>query len=204
LSGRAVRTVCVYTGSYSGTHAGYAEAARGLVAELASRELELVYGGGRLGLMGVLADAALELGVKITGVIPEALTHREVARLDLADLHVVATMSERQRLMAEFGDGFVALPGGYGTLAEVTDVLALTQLGLLRKAVGLLDVGGYWRPFEQQLDVSVREGFVTQAGRAQVLLDTEPGPLLDHLVAWQPPAADPRVAVPSADATVGA
>lgn len=193
---RSFATVCVYTGSYRGTDARYAEAARELAEALATRELDLVYGGGRLGLMGVLAEAALAHGVKVTGVIPQALTHREIARLDLADLRVVATMSERQALMAELADGFVGLPGGLGTLAEVTDVLALTQLGLHRKPVGLVDVGEYWASLETQLDRGVHDGFVTPAGRDHLLVDSDPGVLLDRLAAWEPPTADPRVDAP--------
>lgn len=188
-----LRAVCVYAGSYPGGGERYARAARGLARVLAERGLDLVFGGGRLGLMGVLADAALAHGVRVTGVIPRPLAHHEIARLDRARLRVVATMSERKALMSALADAFVALPGGVGTLTEVLDALTHTQLGLHRKPVGLLDVDHYWAALERQLDHAAREGFVTPSAREQLLVASNPGALLDGLASWSPPVTDPRV-----------
>ncbi len=135
--------VCVFAGSSHGARPAYAEAARGLAAELAERGLGVVYGGGSVGLMGVLADTALACGAEVIGVIPRALATRELAHTGLSDMHVVETMHERKALMASLVDGFVALPGGLGTFEETLETLTWSQLGIHRKPIGLLNVEGY-------------------------------------------------------------
>jgi uncharacterized protein (TIGR00730 family) len=190
-----VRNVCVYAGSCAGGDARYAEAAWTLVEALAVRDLGLVYGGGRLGLMGELADAALKRGIPVTGIIPQALEHHELARTDLPNLIVVQTLHERQAMMAALADAFVALPGGIGTLAEIVEVLNWTQLGLHRKPVGLLNVADYWNGLVDLLAHADGAGFVADADRGRPVNANDPGELLDLLVAWEPPRPDPRVRV---------
>jgi uncharacterized protein (TIGR00730 family) len=149
--------------------------------ELARRRLGLVYGGGRIGLMGVLADAALAAGGEVTGIIPEALLAWEVAHANLTDLQVVASMHERKARMADLSDAFVALPGGFGTFEEFCEVLTWSQLGLHRKPCGLVNVDGYYDHLLALLDHAVTERFVRPEDRALVLEATEPEPLLDLL-----------------------
>jgi uncharacterized protein (TIGR00730 family) len=195
-----VKNICVFAGSCVGGDAGYAEAACALVEALAVRDLGLIYGGGRLGLMGELADAALRRGISVTGVIPQALEHHELARTDLPNLVIVRTMHERQALMAALADAFVALPGGIGTLAEIVEALNWTQLGLHRKPVGLLNVAGYWNGLVDLLAHADRAGFVADARRGRPVDASDPGELLDLLMAWEPPCPDPRVHVGGVDA----
>lgn len=183
-----MKRVCVFCGSSMGTRADYAEAAAGLGRLLASRGLGLVYGGGNVGLMGIMADAALAAGGEVVGVIPEALLKLEVGHLDLAQLHVVGSMHERKALMAELSDGFVALPGGMGTLEELAEVLTWAQLGLHARPVGLLDVGGYYRPLIAFFDQAVAAGFLRPAHRAILQVAVEPEAMLDRLAAWSPAA----------------
>src|SRR5947207_1854347 len=141
-----MRRVCVFCGSSTGARRVYADAARTLAATLVRRGLGLVYGGGSIGLMGVLADAVLAAGGEVTGVIPRALATKEIAHRSLPDLRVVETMHERKATMAALADGFVALPGGFGTLEELLEVVTWTQLGLHAKPAGLLNVEGYFEP----------------------------------------------------------
>jgi uncharacterized protein (TIGR00730 family) len=153
--------------------------------ELARREIGLVYGGGRVGLMGVLADAALAAGGEVIGIIPEALLAWEVAHANLTDLQVVASMHERKARMADLSDAFVALPGGFGTLEEFCEVLTWSQLGLHRKPCGLVNVDGYYDPLLALLDHAVAERFVRPEHRALVLQATEPEPLLELLAGYE-------------------
>src|SRR5712691_9028397 len=146
VSASSVRRVCVFAGASSGRSPAYAEAARAVGTALAGRGLGLVYGGGRLGLMGAVADAALAGGGAGIGVIPQELVDRELAHGGLTELHVVGSLHERKALMADLADGFVALPGGFGTLDELLEQLTWSQLGLHAKPIGLLDVEEYWRP----------------------------------------------------------
>jgi len=148
---------------------------------LAARRLTLVYGGGRVGLMGEVARAALAAGGPVVGVIPQALMRKELAYEDLTELHVVASMHERKALMAERSDGFVAMPGGYGTFEEFCEVLTWAQLGFHSKPVALLDVNGYYRPLLALFDHAMAEGFVRPVHRRLVLADDEPGRLLDAM-----------------------
>jgi len=182
-----VRRVCVFCGSSVGRRPEYGEGARRFGELLASDGVGLVYGGARVGVMGALADGALAVGGEVIGVIPTFMTGREVAHDGLSELHVVDSMHERKALMAELADAFVALPGGLGTLEETFEVLSWSQLGLHRKPVGLLDVAGYFGPFEAFLDHAVAEGFVLPEHRGLVLSDTDPASLVARLRAFEPP-----------------
>lgn len=184
----AVRQVCVFCGSSPGIRPAYTEAARGLARALHAAGLGLVYGGAHVGLMGVIADEVLAAGGTVTGVIPRALEEREIAHRGLTELHVVETMHERKALMAELSDGFVALPGGMGTLEELFEVLTWGQLGMHRKPTGLLDVGGYFEPLIAFLDRMVSEGFLRPEHRALVLVEREPEALVAGLATHRPPA----------------
>jgi hypothetical protein len=177
-----VRRVCVFCGASSGRLPAYAEAARALGSALARRGLGLVYGGGRVGLMGAVADAALAAGGEAVGVIPQELVDRELAHGDLTDLRVVGSLHERKALMAELADGFVALPGGFGTLDELLEQLTWSQLGLHAKPVGLLDVEGYWRPLIELARHATEEGFVRESDLASIAVAADVDGLLDRLV----------------------
>ena len=181
-----MQRICVFCGSNPGEDPAFVEAARAFGALLAERELELVYGGGRVGMMGAVADAVLEGGGTAIGVIPQALAEKEVAHEDLTQLYLVASMHERKATMAKLSDAFVALPGGYGTLEEFCEVLTWAQLGLHSKPCGLLDVGGFWQPLTDFFDRCVGSGFVGQAERGLVLMESEPAALLARLEAFQP------------------
>jgi uncharacterized protein (TIGR00730 family) len=180
--------VCVFCGSNRGARPAYVAAAEALGTELARRGIGLVTGGGRVGLMGAVADAALAAGGEVIGVIPEALVAWEVAHAGLTALEVVDSMHARKARMADLSDAFVALPGGFGTLEEFCEVLTWAQLGLHTKACGLLDVEGYYDPLLALLDHAVTEGFVRPEHRALVLQAAEPAALLELLAAYHPPA----------------
>lgn len=186
---RDMRTLAVFCGSAVGTQPAYREAAVALAASLAGRGMGLVYGGGSVGIMGVLADAALARGVAVTGVIPEHLQALEVGHHGLTRMEVVPSMHVRKALMAELADGFLALPGGIGTLEELFEVFTWGQLGLHTKPVGLLDVRGLWKPLIGALDHLVAEGFVRPEHRAFLLDDTDLDRLLDRMEAWRAPAS---------------
>lgn len=177
--------VCVYAGTHVGRDPAYRAAAEALARTLAGAGVGLVYGGGRIGLMGVLADAALAEGGEVIGVIPGVLVEKEGAHDGLLDLRVVGSMHERKALMADLADAFVALPGGTGTLEELIEAFTWTQLGLHRKPCGLLDAGGYYQRLVAFLDHSVAEGFLDARHRATLLVSAEPGDLLERLAAWE-------------------
>ena len=182
-----MRRVCVFCGSSTGRDPRYAEQARGLARELVSRGLGAVFGGGSVGLMGVLADEVLAGGGALTGVIPHGLAARELAHRGVADMRVVPTMHARKALMAELADGFVALPGGIGTLEELFEIVTWGQLGIHRKPVGVLNVAGYYDPLVALLDHAVAGGFVPARSRDLVIVDDEPARLLDRMSAHEPP-----------------
>ncbi|MHB8301412.1 MAG: LOG family protein [Acidobacteriaceae bacterium] len=163
------KTVCVYCGSADGARGEYRAAAQELGAALANAGFRLVYGGAHVGLMGAVADAVLAAGGQAIGVIPQYLADREVAHHGLTELYVVQTMHERKHKMAEMADAFVAMPGGYGTLDELCEVLGWAQLGLHRKPIVLLDTADYWQPLLAMLDRAVREGFLKQQNRELAL-----------------------------------
>ena len=181
-------SLCVYCGSRSGGDPAFEAAARAIGTSIAQRGWRLVYGGGRAGLMGSVADAALHAGAEVIGVIPKALMGRERGHAGLTELHVVDTMHERKRLMAEYSDAFVALPGGIGTFEELFEVWTWLQLGYHRKPVGLLNAAGYYDSLLAFLDQSVAEGFVPVAQRELLQVDAGPEPLLDRLAALARPA----------------
>jgi uncharacterized protein (TIGR00730 family) len=181
-----VERVCVFCGASSGRRVAYADAARAFGATCARRGIGVVYGGGRVGLMGAVADAALADGGEVVGVIPQELVDRELAHAGITELHVVASLHERKALMAELSDGFVALPGGFGTLDELAEQLTWSQLGLHAKPVGLLDVGCYWRPLVALARHMVDEGYVREADLRAVVVGEEPGALLDALDRVEP------------------
>jgi len=182
-----VRSVCVFCGSNAGTSPAYAAATRALARAITGRGLRLVYGGGRIGLMGVLGEEALAAGGHVIGVVPRRLVEKEVVRTDLSELHVVETMQERKSLMAALSDGFVALPGGFGTLDELFEMLTWTQLGYHRKPCALLDVDDYFERLIAFLDHSVEQRFITAPHRAMLVVERDPGALLDRLAAERPP-----------------
>ena len=180
-----LRSVCVFSGSRPGARPSYVETAAALGREVAARGLRLVYGGASVGLMGAVADAALAAGGEVVGVIPQHLVDREVAHTGLTDLRVTGSMHERKALMADLADGFVALPGGLGTLEELAEILTWSQLGLQSKPCGLLDVEGFFDPLLAFLDHTVAERFVTAEHRALVLAADRPDVLLDRLAGWR-------------------
>jgi uncharacterized protein (TIGR00730 family) len=177
-----MRRVCVFCGSSVGKARAYAAAARRLGTLLAMRGIGLVYGGGNVGLMGVLADAALASGGQVIGVIPHGLAVREVAHRGLTRLHVVESMHERKELMASLSDGFIALPGGLGTYEEFFEAVTWTQLGVHRKPSGLLDAGGFYAPLVRFLDAAVEDGFIKPEHRAAIVVDADADRLLDRLM----------------------
>lgn len=186
-----LRRVCVFCGSNVGTRRAYREAARDLGQELVRRGLGLVYGGGGVGLMGTISDAALAAGGEVIGVIPRALMEREgVVSNGVSDLRVVASMHERKGLMAELSDAFIALPGGLGTLEELFEVITWAQLGIHQKPVGLLDADGYWQRLTAAIDHAVAEGFVRREHRDLLLVESDPDRLLDRFAAYRPPTVE--------------
>ena len=176
-----IRRIAVYCGSAKGTDPTFAEAARALAAEMLRRDIDLVYGGGRLGLMGVVADAILAGGGKVYGVIPDALVDREVAHQGCTELHRVAGMHERKAKMTELTDAFVALPGGIGTLDELFEAWTWNALGYHAKPFCLLDVAGFWAPLEAFMDQVSAAGFLSASRRAQLLSAASPAEAIDRL-----------------------
>lgn len=174
--------LCVFCGSSFGADEGYRAAAAAFGALLAQRRIELVYGGAHAGLMGVLADATLAGGGRVTGVIPEALMERELAHLGLTDLRVVRSMHERKALMAALSDGFVALPGGIGTLEELFEVWTWSQLGLHSKRCALLDVNGFYRGLAAFMDHVVHEGFLRPQQRQALIVEGDAEALLERML----------------------
>ena len=186
-----MRRVCVFCGSSPGARLAFAEAARTLGKWLVAHELGLVYGGGNVGLMGILADTVLEAGGEVIGVIPESLVAWEVAHRGLTELHVVDSMHARKAMMADLADAFVALPGGLGTLEEFLEVCTWAQLGIQQKPMGLLDVAGYYAPLLQMLDRAVAERFMRPEHRAMISLASGPDELFEAM-RRQPPPSDPQ------------
>ena len=182
-----MRRICVFCGASPGRGPGYVELAAAVGAGLAARGIGLVYGGGRAGLMGALADAAVAAGGEVVGVIPRQLVDRELAHPGLTELRVVGSLHERKAQMADLADGFIALPGGLGTLEELAEVASWAQLELHGKPIGLLGPDGYWEPLMGWLDHAVIEGFIAPHHRRLVAVDADLGSLLDRFEAWQAP-----------------
>lgn len=193
---RDLRSVAVFCGSSPGVDPAYRDAAEATGRLLAERGIRLVYGGGNVGLMGVVADAALAAGGDVVGVIPRALLEREVAHLGLSELLVVETMHERKKAIYGMADAVVAMPGGVGTLEELCEAMTWTQLGYHHLPCGLLDVAGYWRPLVELLDHATAQGFLRPTHRAVLLADDDPGRLLERLAAAELPTAPKWLEVP--------
>jgi uncharacterized protein (TIGR00730 family) len=179
-----LRRVCVFCGSNHGVRPEYTEVARAMGTALVAGGIDLVYGGGRVGLMGVVADAVLDAGGEVIGVIPDHMSDREIAHFGLTDLRIVGSMHERKALMYELSDGFVALPGGLGTLEELFEITTWSQLGLHAKPTGLLDVDGFYAPLVGFLDHLVTEGFVSDRHRRLFRVAAHPAALLERLAAF--------------------
>jgi len=180
-------TVAVYCGSNLGADPAFAERTRELARLLAGSGIRVVFGGGRVGLMGVLADAAMEAGGEVIGVMPQALVDREIGHTGLSELRVVGSMHERKAVMAELADAFVALPGGIGTLEELIEVYTWSQLGIHRKPLGALNVNGYYDALGAFLDVAVQQRFLREEQRQALVFEEEPERLLERLREGRPP-----------------
>jgi uncharacterized protein (TIGR00730 family) len=178
-----VRRICVFCGSSFGSRSVYRDAAREVGRELARRGIGLVYGGGNVGLMGAVADAALEAGGEAVGVIPRALVDREIDHRGLTELHVVDSMHERKALMAGLSDAFLALPGGIGTFEELCEAMAWAKLGIHAKACGVLNIAGYFDPLLEMMDRAVAEGFLAPEERALLVAESDASRLIDRLLA---------------------
>jgi len=187
---KSFSALCVFCGSNSGADPAYAYGARAMGQLLACRGITVVFGGGRAGLMGALADAALAAGGRVIGVIPEGLRRREVAHEGLSELHVVHTMHERKQLMADLSDGFIAMPGGFGTFEEFCEVLTWSQLGLHAKPCGLLNLKGYYAGLLALFDHAVAEELLHRPNRAMVIAEAEPKALLDAMAQYRAPAVE--------------
>jgi uncharacterized protein (TIGR00730 family) len=182
-----MRSVCVFCGGNPGARPSYAAAAVRLGEALAERGLALVYGGASAGLMGAVADAALAKGGAVYGVLPDFMIKREIAHRGLTELELVGSMTERKARMGERADAFIAMPGGFGTLDELFEVLTWSQLGLHQKPVALLDVDGYWRSLVAFLDHATHEGLLRPEHRAMLFVESEVSALLDRLASYPLP-----------------
>lgn len=180
--------MCVFCGSNPGLDPAYVAAAEATGAELARRGIGLVYGGGSVGLMGRVAEAVLSAGGEVTGVIPDFLNRREIAKPEVTTLEVTGSMHERKARMAELADAFIGLPGGVGTFEEVFEAITWTQLGLHDKPVGLVDVAGFWQPAVALLDRAVADGFLAADVRSAVVVTDSTASALDAFAAWRRPA----------------
>jgi len=184
-----IACVCVFCGSSPGADPAFADAAESLGRELARRGIRLVYGGGRVGLMGVLAESALRSGGEVHGVITRALRDKEVAHLGLTTLRIVATMHERKAAMADEAEAFVMLPGGFGTLDEFFEALTWTQLGIHAKPCGILNVGGFFDPLLELFEAATRQRFIRAEHRDMVVVEADPVSMIERLAAWVPVTA---------------
>src|SRR3954470_20138266 len=187
MSRRTVGRICVVCGSRPGSRPEYLEAARRLGALLAERRIGLVYGGASVGMMGAVADAALRGGGEVIGVIPQALVQRELAHDHLTELRVVESMHERKALMAELSDAMIALPGGFGTFEELFETITWSQLGIHQKAIGILNVGGFYNGLLALVEHAIDEGFALPEHRGLIVSSPEPDALLDLILGYEPP-----------------
>jgi uncharacterized protein (TIGR00730 family) len=185
--------ICVFCGSSAGKNKVYADAARETGKMLARRRIALVYGGGRVGLMGVLADAALNAGGRVIGVIPQSLVEREIQHTGLSELHIVSTMHERKTKMAELADGFIALPGGAGTLEEIFEQWTWAQLGIHHKPCGFLNTNGYFDPLRQMIDQMTTEGFLRPEHASMLVFQTKLAAIVNAFRDYLPPVAKYQV-----------
>jgi uncharacterized protein (TIGR00730 family) len=184
MNAHRFRRICVFCGSRAGTGSAYRDAAEATGRTLGQRGIGLVYGGGGVGLMGVIAAATLDAGGEAIGVIPDALRRTEDVRTDLTELHIVNSMHERKALMADFSDAFIALPGGFGTYDEFCEILTWAQLGIHHKPIGLLNVVGFFDPLLAMFEHAIAEGFVRPEDRRLFVVETQPAALIDRLAGW--------------------
>ncbi len=182
-----MKSICVYCGSSTGSSEIYAIGARQLAASLVSNQLSLVYGGGNVGLMGIIADEVLALGGHVTGVIPQALMDKEVGHTQLSQLHIVRNMHERKALMAELSDGFIAMPGGIGTLEELFEMFTWLQLGFHEKPLGLLNIDGFYDSLILFLQQTVQNKFLQEKHLDMLIIETDPDRLLQKFENFTPP-----------------
>jgi uncharacterized protein (TIGR00730 family) len=189
-----MRSLCIYCGSSAGNDPAYAEAARGVGAELARRGIELIYGGAHVGLMGQVADAALADGGRVIGVIPQQLVRKELAHRQLTALHITSSMHARKAKMAELAEGFLALPGGVGTLEEIFEIWTWAQLGLHGKPVGLLNAGGYYDELVRFVDHATASGFIRPEQRGMLIVEPSISALLARFETWVPPVVEKWIA----------
>jgi len=185
-----MKRVCVFCGANTGNRIEYVSATKNLAGELVNRNIEIVFGGGRIGLMGILADEAIKLGGKVTGIIPKALATKEVAHDGVYELRIVGSMHERKEQMAEISDAFISLPGGIGTLDETFELLTWCQLGYHSKPCGLLNVTGYYDKLVEFLDYTVEENFFKQSHRDMLIVEQHPKTLLDRLSVYKVPRVE--------------
>ena len=185
-----MKRICVYCGSNPGKSPEFLESARSLARELVQREICLVYGGASVGIMGEIADTVLAGGGEVIGVIPQALVDKEVSHAGLTELKIVDSMHERKEIMADISAGFIALPGGLGTIEEIFEVLTWAQLGFHKKPCALLNVKGYYDKLTQFLNHAVAEGFIANTHREMLLVEEEPHRLLEIMAAYSAPAVD--------------
>ena len=181
-----MKSIAVFCGANFGNNPIYQTKAQELGKLLAEQNIQLVFGGGKVGLMGAIADSVLQYGGKVMGVIPQSLVDREVAHAALTELHVVQTMHERKALMASLADGFIAMPGGFGTLDEVCEIITWNQLGIITKPVAFYNVNNYFDKFMQLIDEGVAEGFIREEHRQNLIVEEEPKPLLQQLQVYTP------------------
>ena len=187
---RQMNRICVFCGTNTGSRPDYGAAARELGQILAEQGIELVYGGASVGIMGELADSVHEHGGHVTGIIPQQLMEKEVAHTGIANLIVVASMHQRKSQMADMSDGFIALPGGIGTLEGFFEILTWSQLGIHAKPSGILNVAGYFDGLTRFLDHAVKEGFLTEEHRGAIIMETDPRQLLERMQAYTPPESE--------------
>ena len=185
-----LHTICLFCGSSVGASPLYREAGLELASVLLERKISLIYGGANVGLMKIVADAFLDAGGTVTGVMPKSLVDREVAHENLTAMHIVPGMQERKALMAQLSDGFITMPGGYGTFDELFEMLSWNQLNLMRKPIGILNVRDYFDPLLEQLDRAVSEGFLRVEHRDMLLADTNPARLIERMESFIPVEAE--------------
>ncbi len=183
-----MKNICVYCGSSPGKSKAFVESAKALGKELVKRDIGLIYGGASVGVMGEVADAVLSEGGKVTGIIPQFFVDKEVAHHELTDLIIVSSMHERKTLMAEMSDGFIALPGGYGTIEEIFEILTWSQLGFHQKPCSLLNIEGYYNDLISFVDNTVEQQFVKDVHRSMLLVESTPNKLLDLMTTYQAPS----------------
>ena len=188
--GDYLKRICVFCGSSSGNNSKYAKSARNLGATLAEQDVTLVYGGSNIGLMGEIANSMIDRNGNVIGIIPQVLVDKEVAFTHLQDLRIVNSMHERKALMAELADGFISMPGGFGTLEETIEMLTWTQLGIHEKPIGLFNIEGYFDRLCGFIDHMVLEGLLVQGFRDMLLMDHQPDGLLDKMIKFRPPQID--------------